>query len=290
MLGTSIVRWAAIGLGAVVLAALGFIAWVHLASEARMRSFDAPPPFGVAIPEDADSIARGRHIVLTRGCAGCHGADLEGRMMWGNAAAPNLAAYAREHDAATIERAVRHGIDSKGRGMYSMPAYNFTHLTDEDMASLIAYLRSAPVAEGPRLMPRVPFETRLAIALGQDNVMPAWMSHVPPLEHRDNPDLSIARGEYIAMTTCNECHGFSLRADVPWESDGATPDLIAMMAGYEEADFRRLLQEGAPIGGRDLDRMDDVARSRFAHFAEEELRDLYAYLRFRTDRLLSEGD
>jgi hypothetical protein len=91
------------------------------------------------------------------------------------------------------------------------------------------------------------------------------------------------------MTTCNECHGFSLRADVPWESDGRSPDLIAVMAGYGEADFQRLMREGVPIGGRDLELMDDVARGRFVHFTNDEVNDLYAYLKFRSDRLIAEG-
>lgn len=281
-------RWAAIALGAVAIVALAFVGWVYAASEAHMRSFRSPPPFSAPIPDDAATIARGEHLAATRGCGGCHGESLEGKLMWGMAA-PNLARYAREHDAATIERAVRHGIDARGRGMYSMPAYNFTHLTDADMTALIAYLRSAPVAEGPVLQARMPFELRLAIALGRDDVMPAWLARVPQLEQQAHANPAIARGEYIAMTSCNECHGFSLRADVPWESDGRSPDLVAVMAGYGEAEFRQLMREGAPIGGRDLDMMDDIARARFSRFTDEEVGDLYAYLNFRSARLLDEG-
>lgn len=262
--------------------------WVYAASEAHLRSFESPPPFAAEIPTDAATLARGEHLVATRGCRGCHGENLEGAMMWGMAAAPNLTTYAREHDAATIERAVRHGIDASGRGMYSMPSFSFMHLTDGDLAAVIGYLRSAPVAEGPELRANMPFAIRLAIAQGQDDVMPAWLTRAPGLELQNDPNASLARGEYIAMTTCNECHGFSLRADVPWESDGQTPDLIATMAGYDEADFRKLMREGAPIGGRDLRLMDDVARARFSQFSDEELGDLYVYLRFRSDRLVSE--
>ncbi len=71
-----ILRW--IGLGAGVLVGLGllFLAWVYVASEAHFRSFEAPPPFATAIPTDAASIAWGEHLAVTRGCRGCHGADL----------------------------------------------------------------------------------------------------------------------------------------------------------------------------------------------------------------------
>jgi len=271
-------------LGGVAVAALLFVGWVYAASEMHLRSFAAPPAFAGEIASDAASLARGEHLVATRGCGGCHGAQLEGAMMWGVAAAPNLPLYVREHDAATFERALRHGIDAQGRGLYSMPSFNFAHLRDEDVAAMLAYLRTAPVVEGPELKGRLPFEIRMAVAMGQDNVMPAWLASLPPLEHQ-GADTPLARGEYLAMTTCNECHGFSLRADVPWGADPGTPDLIAMMAAYPEEDFRRLMREGVPIGGRELELMDDVARGRFVHFSDEEMSDLYAYLQHRVTQL-----
>jgi len=208
--------------------------------------------------------------------------------MWGMVVTPNLAAYAREQDAATFERALRHGIDHNGRGMYSMPSFSFMGMRDEDVAALYAYLRQAPVVEGPEPSKSMPFAIRLMIAQGQDDVMSAWIERAPRLEHQATPDTPVARGEYIAMTTCNECHGFSLRADVPWESDGRSPDLIAVIAAYPEADFRTLMREGTPIGGRDLELMDDVARARFSRFSDEEVGDLYAYLRLRSEQLQTE--
>lgn len=282
-------KWGAVALGVVVVGALGFVGWVYAASEAHLRSFEAPPAFAAEIPTDAASLARGEHLVATRGCGGCHGEQLQGQPMWGMVVTPNLASYARERDVAAFERALRHGIDHTGRGMYSMPSFSFMNMRDEDVAALYAYLRSAPVAEGPESSTGMPFALRLMLARGQDDVMPEWIKSAPRLEQQSNPSASIARGEYVAMTTCNECHGFSLRADVPWESDGRSPDLIAVIAGYEEADFRRLMREGAPIGGRDLELMDDVARGRFVHFTDDEVNDLYAYLKFRSDRLIAEG-
>lgn len=279
-------KWGAVALGVVAVAALGFVGWVYAASDAHLRSFASPPAFAAEIPTDTAALARGEHLVATRGCGGCHGEQLQGQPMWGMVVTPNLASYAREQDAATFERALRHGIDHAGRGMYSMPSFSFMELRDEDVAALYAYLRQAPVVEGPAPSTGLPFALRLAIAQGKDDVMPAWMEHAPALEYQSDPNTSLARGEYIAMTTCNECHGFSLRADVPWEGDGRSPDLIAVMAAYPEDDFRRLMREGVPLGGRDLELMDDVARARFSRFSDEEIGDLYNYLHVRSERLL----
>jgi mono/diheme cytochrome c family protein len=106
--------------------------------------------------------------------------------------------------------------------------------------------------------------------------MPAFLHLVPPLKTADEADTALARGEYLAMTTCNECHGFGLRADSPFP--GSAPDLIIVSAYSEEA-FRTFMKSGIALGGRELDMMSRVARGRFAHFTDDEVVDLYAFLR-----------
>ncbi|MBX3511214.1 MAG: c-type cytochrome [Hyphomonadaceae bacterium] len=279
-----ILRWILWGFGGLALLAAAVLAWIYAASEAHYRSFAAPPPFVHPIPEDAAAIAWGEHIARTRGCRGCHGEALEGEIMGGMVVTPNLPALARRVSPAALEAAIRHGVGHNGRALYSMPAYNFLHLTDADTAALIAYLRAAPVstaAPAGALRPwheRWPAEVlmRLAIARGEDAAMPAWLHHVPPLREQANPDPRIAQGEYLAMTSCNECHGFNLRGFQPWAGESA-PDLI-VLAAYSEQDFTRLMREGAPISGAQLEMMGPVARGRFAHWSDEEVAALYAYL------------
>jgi mono/diheme cytochrome c family protein len=264
------------GVLALLCAALGLAIWVYAASEAHLRSFEPPPAFAHAIPADAAALARGDHLVRTRGCRGCHGDDLAGQLMWGHFAAVNLAEYARTETPATFEAALRHGIGRDGRALYAMPSYNFVRLRDADVADILAYLRSVPVVE--KRLPRaaLPWQVRLDLALGRDAAMPAYLDRVPPLRRADDPDLRLARGEYIAMTTCNECHGFGLRGDTPWEEDTA-PDLV-IIAAYDEAAFRRLMREGVALGERELELMSPVARGRFAWFTDQEVADVYAFL------------
>jgi mono/diheme cytochrome c family protein len=273
--------------GLLVLAG-SFAAWVYFASESHFRSFDLPPAFAHPIPNDAASIEKGRHIALTRGCAGCHGENLAGQLNWGVAVAPNLPALARRESAATLEAAIRHGIAYDGRAMYSMPSYNFLRLRDEDLADLIAYLRSEPVIESELPATRLPWSTRLEIATGQDSAMPGFQHLVPMLKGDALGNASLARGEYLAMTTCNECHGFSLRADVPWGGAMNAPDLIIVSA-YDEDAFRTLLKTGAALGGRELEMMSSVARARFSNFTDDEVSDLYAFLRDMSARAIADS-
>lgn len=270
-------RWG-LGAGAAVLcAALVLGAWTYAASEVHFRSFASPPPFSHPIATDSAGVARGDHLVRTRGCRGCHGNRLQGQRMWGYAVAPNLATYARQESPATFERALRHGIARDGRAVYSMPAYNFVRLRDEDVADIYAYLRSVPIVSAPLPRAHLPWPIRWEIARGRDGAIPKFLDKVPPLRRADDPDSSIVRGEYIAMTSCNECHGFSLRADSPF-GDEAAPDL-AIVSGYPFEAFERLMRTGKPIGGRELPMMSDVARGRFAYFTDQEVRDVYTFLR-----------
>ncbi len=106
--------------------------------------------------------------------------------------------------------------------------------------------------------------------------MPAYLDQVPALTHQGNPDPGIARGEYLAMTSCIECHGFDLHAHSPWPG-GAAPDLI-IVGAYSPEQFARLMREGVPLSGAELPMMGPVARGRFSHWTDQDVVDLHAFL------------
>ncbi len=261
----------------------GYFGYVYFASERYLADVAVETVFAYDINADAATVDRGHHIARTRGCFGCHGQQLEGKVFaeewsWvGTAVAPNLARYARDHDAATIEAAVRQGVGHDGKALWSMPSYNFVLLRDEDMAALVAFLRSAPIVGKPLPKPDLGWETRSLIVRGEAQHMAEWADRMPPLTLGEDDDPQLVRGEYLAKTTCNECHGFDLRGDVA--DDFAMPDL-AVLAGYTDADFLTLMKKGEATGGRtELPLMTMVARDRFAYFTDDELADLLRYLR-----------
>lgn len=277
-----VVRWLVGSAVVLVVTTLAFGAWIFGASEAYLRSFEPPVPFTYVIASDAESIAHGEHLVRTRGCRGCHGDELAGELMWGFARAPNLVAYAGSESAATFEAALRHGIGRDGRALYSMPSYNFVRMRDEDVAAVYAYLRTLPLVKKELPRSSLPWSIRLDMALGRDMAIPAVLDLVPALRHMDHSNPAIARGEYIAMTSCNECHGLGLRANVPWDDETA-PDLVIIRA-YDEANFNRLMRTGIAIGDRELRMMSGAARSRFAHFTDQEVADVYLFLSYMSER------
>ena len=274
------------------LLALGFVG-VYTASELRLRRYQAPEAFTTPIPSDSASLARGRHVTRTRGCFGCHGQSLEGQVFeeeWPwvkRAVAPNLAQHARAHDDQTLADAIRSGVGHDGRALWSMPSYNFKHLPDEDLASVIAFLRSAEVVEQPLPKPSLGWRARWWIATAEEGHMADWASAVPPKLLGEGDDERLVRGEQLAMTTCNECHGLDLRG--AWQEVDIAPPDLAIVGAYPREDFETLMRTGLPIGGRDLGLMTMVARDRFAHLTDQEVDDLYAFLQTLPTRPIPEN-
>lgn len=252
-------------------------------SEIKLRSVETPPPFLQPIPFDIESINHGKHIARTRGCFGCHGQKLEGRVFtdqWPwvkKAVAPNLVRFANEYSSAVIEAAIRHGVGHDGKAFWSMPSYNWVNLSDSDLRALIAYLQTEKIVNNSLPQAELGLKARWEILFGRSMNMAEWASVVPPLEFSTSDNLPMKQGEYIAKTTCNECHGLDLSGDSL--SDFSSPGL-GIIASYSEQEFRVLMASGISRSGReDLGLMTIVAKDRFAYFTEEELGHLYVYLK-----------
>jgi cytochrome c553 len=262
-------------------------------SESRLRAVD-PGPAGAwasrTLRADSASIERGRHIARTRGCFGCHGQQLEGQVWYWvkRAVAPNLARTARDHSPAALEAAIRRGVGLDGRALWSMPSYNFVHLSDDDVLDLISFLATAPIVEVPLPRPSMGLKARWSLLTGAERHGVDWVADAAPLITTEADDPALVRGEYLAMTTCIECHGMDLRGS--WFEDDIAPPDLAVVAGYSWEAFERLTTEGVSQDGRtDLGLMTTVAQDRFAHFTEAERRDLYAFLTSLPGRPVARG-
>ncbi len=278
-------------LGLIAAIAIFAASGVYMMSEARLRDVIRGPDFDYPIPTDQASIEKGRHLARTRGCFGCHGQQLEGKdfgEQWDwpeRAVAPNLAAYARNNDPAVIEAALRQGIGRDGKALTSMPSFNFARLTDDDTAALIAFLQSAPIVEKKLPKAKLGWVVRWDFARGVETHMAQWVELVPALQIDSGAEPQRARGEYMAMTMCNECHGLDVRGNAIY---GNAPDL-AVVAAYSREEFETLIKTGIASGGRKLGLMSLVAPDRFPDLSDKEVDDLYAYLTSLVDEPVPEN-
>jgi len=274
-------RWAGYALGGLAVIVCVAAAGVYTTAEIGMRRTYEAQPVSLQIPDDAESIAEGERLARLRGCyGGCHGTTLEGRVFFqerfvATIPAPNLTQVVQAYSDEELERVIRRGIRANGRSVYAMPSDMFAELADDDLASIIAFLRSVPPIDGPELHMTVGPMGRVGLVLGMFKPIapgiPAARATTVP---RDHP---VDWGRYLVRTTCTECHGMDLRG-APGTEPGTPPDL-RIAAAFDEAQWFALLRDGRGLGDRELGLMGDMAASRFQYFTDAELRAIHAYLR-----------
>jgi mono/diheme cytochrome c family protein len=97
-----------------------------------------------------------------------------------------------------IARAIREGVGYDDRALEFMPWQAFRALTDEDVASIVVYLRSIPAISN-----EIPKRN-----LGSEAEMRLTEKSYPLTVKLDAPDFSdpVSRGKYLASAACMGCH------------------------------------------------------------------------------------
>jgi cytochrome c553 len=272
-------KWLGLGVGTLTVLALGAAAFVYLLSEQMIRRTYDLPLSSIALPTDSIVVTEGQRLATVRGCYnGCHGERLDGGVfidqpLLARLVAPNLTRVVAQYTDAELERVIRHGVRRNGRSTLGMPSSMFYHLSDQDLGAIIAFLRSAPVTEGPATEISLGPLARLGLALGKYHPQAELIDHdAPRLAVRDTSD-HITFGKYLALTSCTECHGLDLQGN----PDGPTPNL-GIAATYSEEGFVRLMRTGKALRDRELRLMSDVARGRFSHLTAGEMKAVHTYL------------
>jgi mono/diheme cytochrome c family protein len=233
------------------------IATVYAITAVRFsKHYDVPATL-VKLPTDSAALARGKHLTGPIGkCDACHGEDLAGRVLgnnfsFGRLASANLTTgkggVFRRYDDATVARAIRHGIRGDGTPLIFMPSEAFTPMSDEDVAALIAYLRSLPPVDHEMPAPRVGPVARILSLLTSFPLVPARsIDHtlVPPKSQPEEP--SPVYGKYLVeLGGCTGCHGPGLNGQAMGPGAKPSTNLTPKAIGdWTEAGFVAVLRTG----------------------------------------------
>ncbi len=100
----------------------------------------------------------------------------------------------------TLARAIREGIGHDGRALFPiMPYPDYRQMSDEDLASVIAYLRTVPAVRNQLPATKMPFPLNFLM-----QNMPQPVDAVVPAPDQSTP---VARGSYLVkMGACADCH------------------------------------------------------------------------------------
>jgi cytochrome c553 len=286
-----LIRWTGIGLSLVLLLLFIAAGYVYVGSERRLRRTYEATPTTLVPATDSASIARGAHLAnAVTTCTLCHAADGGGAIYadegpLGIIVGPNLTRGRggvgdRLTDADWV-RAVRHGVRANGRSLIVMPSEVFAHLSDRDLAALIAYYRQLPPVD--RELPATRFGPlgRALLATGRLNLLVAPKTpQVTPVEIE--PSVSTEYGRYLAdISGCHGCHGYGLSggrvAGPPGLPPAANLTPAGAMAQWTEADFARGLRTGVRPDGTVMDEF--MPWRVYAGMTKDELSALWLYLR-----------
>ena len=187
--------------------------------------------------------------------------------------APNLTAAVRKYSDAELALIIRNGVRPDGRSMLVMPSEVFVGLTDEDLARIIAFLKTLPEVAGPSPSISPGPVGRFGLVAGKFKMVAQLIAETVPPPDATNEEAR--HGRYLARTICAECHGTALRGDS--NPDFSSPDL-RIVAAYSPEAFVQLLRTGVAIGGRDVGAMSVQARNNLSHLSDSEIAAIYSYL------------
>lgn len=287
-------RWTLRVIGGLAVTLVAVVATLYALSERRLRRHYEVPSHAIAVSTDSAAVARGKHVVESRGCAGCHGPTLAGRVevdnfLLGRLAGPNLTAGGRGRELTDDdwERAVRHGVRRDGTPLFIMPAFEHTGMSDEDLASLVAYARSlTPVDTAPPKSRAGPLIRGLFVAGVVPLLSAEQIDHAKPHPVRVAQEPTAAYGAYLAPM-CAGCHGPNFSGGKipggPPEWKPAANITPGGIGHYTETDFIRALREGKRPDGSTID--PQMPYELYSKMNDIELKALYAYLRSLEPRL-----
>jgi mono/diheme cytochrome c family protein len=185
-----------------------------------------------------------------------------------------------------LARAIREGIGHDGRALFPlMPYEGLRHLPDEDLASIVVFLRSLPPVRNPLPPTEIIFPVKYLIR----GVPQPVVTSDPP------PDISdaVKRGEFLVeIAGCEDCHtpqdgnqrmpGMRLAGGAilegPWgrvASANLTPDPSGIPY-YDEALFVQAIRTGH-VKSRTLNQI--MPWYFYRNMTDEDLKAIFAYLR-----------
>jgi mono/diheme cytochrome c family protein len=183
-----------------------------------LAEFSGKPTGVPADFTEADPLARGRYLAVAADCEACHTKDggpafAGGRPFeteFGTIYSPNITPDAGtgigSWSDAEFLRAMHEGIAKDGTRLYpAFPYASYTHLTDEDVLAMKAYLASLPPVKNtaPANTLRWPYNQR--------GLMAIWSKYYNPgkrFEPVAGQSAEWNRGAYLAeaLGHCGECH------------------------------------------------------------------------------------
>jgi len=288
-----IFKWIGIVLGSLIgLLLLAFVV-LYTIGTVKWNKMHGPydlPVETISVPTDQASIARGEHVAMIHMCKDCHTETWRGQFdsVPGliTLSVPNLTSGAGGIGATNTDedwvRAIRHGVGHDGRGLVLMPSRLWYYISDDDLADLIAYLKSLPPVDNKLPNSELGPLGRVMLALGKlpSDLIPnvTVIDHDGPRPVAPEPGVTVEYGKYLAIT-CTACHGSNLNGKlIQTDAEYLAPNLTpgGELHAWSEEDFTATLRTGVTPGGKQLKSV--MPWKYFGQMTDDELKAVWMYL------------
>jgi mono/diheme cytochrome c family protein len=206
--------------------------------------------------------------------AGGHNLSEEAKMPFGDLYPINLtpAGPLKDWTDGEIFRAVRHGVDNNNRTLPVMSAQRVGYLSDDDIQSVIAYIRTQPEVQHETPPPNPSF---LAAIMSGAGLLPSRPA-LPEVITAPPRGPTAAYGEYMARWMgCEECHGPNLVGGQP----GFLPigPNLRSVKNWSADGFIATMRTGKTPFGKQLDSLQ-MPWKNLGRYSDADLTALHAYL------------
>jgi mono/diheme cytochrome c family protein len=282
-----LLKWVGILVGAIVVAVIGLVGYVYVASNSLMaRTYRVQAPM-VSIPTDPASLARGKYLAeKVAVCTECHGPDMGGKVVDDNATLGRLVAsnltrgrggLPADYADQDFVRVLTHGVKRDGRSVIFMPVVDYT-FTAEDLGAIVAYVKSMPPVDRtvPTMSPG-PLARALGLFAGFPLASASMIDHGQQrLATRPNPADAVASGKYLVSSgACYGCHGPQLTGGMGPPPGGANITPVGIGA-WSERDFVMAIRTHRRPNGTTI---TDAMPRAYGEMSDQDLGRIHAYLK-----------
>ncbi|MDZ4708931.1 MAG: c-type cytochrome [Saprospiraceae bacterium] len=262
-----VLKWIGIGLG-VVLLLLAITTFYFKSKFENLADRKLDPKVTLFdIPSDSVSIERGK--LLAVGCRNCHGNDYAGSDFFndpgiGYLSSPNLTpapgSATEKYSVEDWVRTLRHAVNPLGKPVFVMPSESIGLASDQDLGSIIAYLKTLTPVTKPLGPTSFTFFAKVMAGAGMfGNLYPYDIIKHDEVHRIQSPPKSTQPdyGAYLARYhACKYCHGESMNGGIP--GDPLSPPASNITTGgnlgnWSLDQFRETMRSGKTPEGKMMD-------------------------------------
>ncbi|WP_276368864.1 cytochrome c [Chryseolinea sp. H1M3-3] len=285
-----ILKWIGYALLTILLLATAFYIKAYVSTENRLsKKYNYTlQPFEVKT--DSAIVAEGHRILKTKGCKSCHGEDLAGKVwlddaMLGRIVTPNLTkgkgGLPKDYSTHDWLRSLKHGLKRDSTPLRIMPSHEISHLGEEDMNALIAYLSQLQPVDHELPETSLGVLAYVLTDLDQILLIPAdSIDHSRPLTKGVSREVSVKFGEYLSAN-CSGCHRKNMKGGPPLAPGFPVVADISSTGNpgkWSEEQFINTLKTGTTPEGKKL-KAEEMPWIAFKNYNETEMKALYLFLK-----------